>query len=64
MDDQGKILKLLVHEPQDAREIARRLGISRNPMFSLLMKMEKDGLIEWKNQGWAVKPSSEGDSVA
>jgi DNA-binding IclR family transcriptional regulator len=50
-------LKLLADRPQDARELARKLGISRNTLFSLLMKMEKEGLIEWKGKEWAVKPS-------
>lgn len=58
MDDQNKILTLLGGGPQDARELSRKLGISRNPLFSLLMKMEKEDLIVWKDQEWAVKPSS------
>ena len=58
-DDRNKILTLLAGGPQDARELARKLGISRNPLFSLLMKMEKEDLIVWKDQEWAVKPSSE-----
>ncbi len=57
MDDQTKILTLLARGPQDARELARKVGIPRNPLFSLLMKMEKEGLIEWKGQEWTVKPS-------
>ena len=59
MDDKRKILNLLAHGSQDARELARQLGIPRNPLFSLLMQMEKDGLIEWKDREWAVKPSSD-----
>ena len=58
-DDRNKILTLLAGGPQDARELARKLGISRNPLFSLLMKMEKEDLIVWKDQEWAVKPTSE-----
>ena len=57
-DDRKKILTLLAGGPHDARELARKLGISRNPLFSLLMKMEKEELIVWKDQEWAVKPSS------
>ncbi len=59
MDDRTKILTLLACGPQDARELARKLGISRNPLFSLLMKMEKEDLIMWHNKEWAVKPSSD-----
>ena len=58
-DDRGKILTLLAHGPQDAGGLSMRLGISRNTLFSLLMKMEKESLIEWKGQEWAVKPSSD-----
>ena len=54
-DDRNKILTLLSGGPQDARGLARKLGISRNPLFSLLMKMEKEDLIVWKDQEWAVK---------
>ena len=57
-DDRKKILTLLAGGPQDARELARKLGISRNPLFSLLMKMEKEELIVWHGQEWAVKRSS------
>ncbi len=59
MDDRRKIFNLLAHAPQDARELARRLGISRNPLFSLLMSMEKENLIVWDGKEWAVKPSSD-----
>ena len=58
-DDRKKILTLLAGGPQDARELARKLGISRNPLFSLLMKMEKEELIVWHDKEWAVKPSSD-----
>ncbi len=59
MDEKPRILNLLAHGPQDAGGLSTRLGISRNTLFSLLMKMEKEGLIEWKGQEWAVKPSSD-----
>ena len=59
MDEKPKILNLLAQGPQDAGGLSTRLGISRNTLFSLLMKMEKEGLIEWKGQEWAVKPSSD-----
>ncbi len=59
MDDKARVLKLLADRPQDAGGLASRLGLSRNTLFSLLMKMEKEGLIEWKGQEWAVKPSSD-----
>ena len=58
-DDRNKILTLLSGGPQDARKLARKLGISRNPLFSLLMKMEKEDLIVWKDQEWAVKASAD-----
>ena len=61
MDEKSKILNLLAHGPQDAVGLSTRLGISRNTLFSLLMKMEKEGLIEWKGQEWAVKPSSDSE---
>ena len=59
MDEKSKILNLLAHAPKDAGALSARLGIPRNTLFSLLMKMEKEGLIEWRNQEWAVKPSSD-----
>ncbi len=59
MDDKEKVLKLLADRPQDAGGLSTRLGISRNPLFSLLMTMEKDGLIEWTGREWAMKPSSD-----
>ena len=58
-DDRGKVLTLLAGGPQDARELSRKLSISRNPLFSLLMSMEKEDLIVWDGKEWAVKPSSE-----
>ncbi len=57
MDDRARVLKLLADRPQDAVGLCSRLGISNNPLFSLLMKMEKEGLIEWKGKEWALKPS-------
>ena len=59
MDEKSKILNLLTHEPQDAGALSTQLGISRNMLFSLLMNMEKESLIEWKGRQWAVKPSSD-----
>ncbi len=59
MDEKSKILNILADGPQDAGGLSTRLGISRNTLFSLLMKMEKESLIEWKGQEWAVKPSSD-----
>ena len=59
MDDRARILASLVDRSQDACGLSSRLGISRNPLSSLLMKMEKEGLIEWKGQEWAVKPASD-----
>ena len=59
MDDRTRILKLLADRPENAAELARKLGISRNPLFSLLMKMEKEDLIVWTGREWAVKPSSD-----
>ncbi len=58
MDEKSKILNLLANGPQDAGGLSTRLDIARNTLFSLLMTMEKEGLIEWKGQEWAVKPSS------
>ena len=46
MDDRARILASLVDRSQDACGLSSRLGISRNPLSSLLMKMEKEGLIE------------------
>ncbi len=59
MDDKARVLTLLADRPQDAVGLCSRLGIPRNTLFSLLVKMEKEGLIEWKRQEWAVKPSSD-----
>ena len=59
MDEKSKILNLLAHEPQDVGGLCTRLGISRNTLFSLLIKMEKERLIVWNGQEWAVKPSSD-----
>ncbi len=59
MDDKARVLELLADRPQDAGGLSSRLGLSRNMLFSLLMKMEKEDLIVWKDQEWAVKPSSD-----
>ena len=59
MDDRTKVLQLLAEGPEDAFELGRKLGMSRNPLFSLLMRMEKEDLIVWNGQEWAVKPSSD-----
>ena len=59
MDEKSKILNLLAHGFQNAGGLSTRLGISRNMMFSLLRKMEKEDLIVWNGQEWAVKPSSD-----
>ena len=58
-DEKSKILNRLAHGPQDAGGLSTRLDIARNTLFSLLMTMEKEGLIEWKGQEWAVKPSAD-----
>lgn len=58
-DDQNKILTLLAGGPEDARELSRKLSISRNPLFSLLMSMEKEDLIVWDGKEWAVKRLSD-----
>ena len=59
MDDKARVLKLLADRPQDAGGLCSRLGISPNTLFSLLRKMEKEDLIVWKGQEWALKPSSD-----
>ncbi len=59
MDDKARVLKLLADRPQDAVGLCSRLGISPNTLFSLLRKMEKEELIVWNGQEWAVKPSSD-----
>ena len=58
-DEKSKILSLLADGPQDAGGLSTQLGISRITLFSLLMNMEKEGLIEWKGQEWVVRPSSD-----
>ena len=58
MDDRRKVLSLLASGPQDAGALSMRLGISRNTLFSLLIKMEKEDLIEWKDREWVARPSS------
>ena len=59
MDEKSKILNLLANGPQDANGLSTQLGIFRNTLFALLMKMEKEGLIDWKGQEWAVRPASD-----
>ena len=59
IDDKARVLKLLAECPQDAGGLSTRLGISSNPLFSLLMKMEKEDLIVWNGQEWAVRPPSD-----
>ena len=59
MDDKARVFELLADRSQDAGGLCSRLGISPNTLFSLLRKMEKEGLIEWKGKEWAVKPSSD-----
>lgn len=57
MDDREKILEALREGPQDAGELSRLCGIHRRPMFSLLMKMEKENLIVWTDRAWTTPPS-------
>ena len=59
MDEKSEILNLLAHEPQDANGLSTRLGISPNTLFSLLRKLEKEDLIAWNGQEWALRPSSD-----
>jgi len=59
IDDKERVLRLLVDRPQDACELSSSLNISRNPMFSLLATMEKEGLIVWDGQVWMVNPASD-----
>ena len=59
MDEKARVLKLLSDRPQDAGVLSSLLGISRHPLFSLLMKMEKEDLIVWTGKEWAVKPASD-----
>ena len=47
VDDREKVLEALREGPQGARDLSRLCGIHRTPMFSLLMKMEKENLIAW-----------------
>ncbi len=59
MDDNTRVLKLLADRPQDAVGLCSRLGISPNMLFTLLRKMEKEDLIVWNGEEWAVRPSSD-----
>ena len=58
-DDRARILKSLAKRPQDAGGLGSELALSRNTLFSLLMKMENEDLIVWNGQEWVVKPSSD-----
>ena len=67
MDEKSEILNLLADGPQDAGGLSARLDISRNTLFSLLMKMEKEGLIEWKGREYRMELADEvgrGSAVA
>ena len=57
MDDREKVLEALREGPQGARDLSRLCGIHRTPMFSLLMKMEKENLIAWTDRAWTMPPS-------
>lgn len=59
MDKKERILNLLAKGSQGAGGLSTQLDISRNTLFSLLVKMEKEGLIEWKGREWTVKQSSD-----
>ncbi len=59
MDEKSQILNLLADGPLDAGGLCSRLGISPNTLFSLLRKMEKEDLIVWNGEDWAVRPSSD-----
>ena len=59
MDDNTRVLKLLADRPQDAVGLCSQLGISPNMLFTLLRKMEKEDLIVWNGEEWAVRPSSD-----
>ncbi len=59
MDDEEKILESLRKKPRGAGELSQLCGISRNPMFSLLMKMEKENLIVWDGRAWTTPPSAD-----
>ena len=59
MDDREKILKSLAEAPRDAGRLSASLGISRNKLFSTLMKMEKEELITWDGAKWTIASSSD-----
>ncbi len=59
MDDNTRVLKLLADRPQDAVGLCSGLRISPNMLFTLLRKMEKEDLIVWNGEEWAVRPSSD-----
>lgn len=54
-----KILELLANGPEDAGGLSWKLGISRNTLFSLLMRMEKEDLIAWNGREWTIAQSSD-----
>jgi hypothetical protein len=58
VDDREKILKSLAEAPRDAGQLSSLLGISRDTLFSTLMKMEKEELIVWDDTYWSIAPSS------
>ncbi len=57
MDDRDRILECLVEKPRDAGELGRLLGISRDTLFSTLMKMEQRELIAWDGREWSIVSS-------
>jgi predicted transcriptional regulator len=59
VEDREKILESLRKNPRDAGELSQVCGIARNAMFALLMKMEKENLIEWTGRAWTTSPSPE-----
>lgn len=59
MEDREKILESLRKQPRGAGELSQVCGIARNTMFSLLMKMEKENLIEWTGRAWTTSPLSD-----
>ena len=59
MDAKARVLELLADRPQDARGLSSSLGIPRNALFSLRINMEKEDLIVWNDEEWAVKPASD-----
>jgi hypothetical protein len=58
VNDLEKVLGALRAGPQGAEDLSRLCGIQRAPMFSLLMKMEKENLIVWIGRAWTTPPAS------